>query len=276
MKRLSHSKTMNVRSLAKELLGKEIQELALEDLRTFFLKERKESDVLEFKSYSTEKGQKDPNEHLRAVHKTICAFLNSQGGVLVWGAPIGQKREGEKEKVFVGELTKVEVDLEDDQIADGILQSVSPMPSGFTFKKLGDGTSRIYVFEVKSSPYSPHQIKGAYFARFTAQTHPAPHYLVEALMRRVTFPNIAAYVQLNAVSKEPGKVVVSFIISCVNHSRLQNERNITVTAYTSHGSFPRNNFTPKNIDISSDGKRQLFRTHVTCSTMASIIIYRSM
>ncbi|MBK7295565.1 MAG: ATP-binding protein [Flavobacteriales bacterium] len=239
-------------SLASRVFGKEIHELEYQDLKTFFTQERKESDILEFKSYGTDYKNKSPKEHLSTVRKTICALLNSDGGLLVWGAPVGYKPEGEKEKVFRGDLTAVDSDLGDDQMSDGILQTISPMPPGIRHQKLVEGTNRIYVFEVRKSPYAPHQLNGTYFARFNVQTHPAPHYLVEALTRRVTFPDIAAYLELISVQRTQEKVIVSFIIKCVNHSRLQNEENISVSAMISHGSFPESKF--RNSVVTNGGR----------------------
>lgn len=53
-------------------------------------------------------------------------------------------------------------------------------------------------------------------------------------------------------SKDPRKVIVSFIIKCVNHSRLQNEENISVSAMISHGSFPESKF--RNSVVTNGGR----------------------
>ena len=240
---------MSERSITQQVLGKSIDQLTYTDLVKYFSKPRGENDRIEFKSYVVGKNDKGPKAHLEEVYESLSALLNSEGGLLIWGAPKGEYPPESKEKVFIGQLTDVQCDRDDDQLNSGILDNLSPMPPNIRHRKLTKGSSRAYVFEVPKSPYAPHQLKGTYYARFGAQTRVAPHYLVEALMRRVTFPNIAATIELRSVHRESHGVTISFTIVSTNRSRFQNEREITVTAVASHGSFPRNLGTARNIEI---------------------------
>lgn len=80
-------------------------------------------------------------------------MLNSEGGVLVWGAPKGERVPGRKEKVFKGALTPVAQQYERDQIISTITQSITPMPVGILVQILRTGNKFIYIFEVQPSAY---------------------------------------------------------------------------------------------------------------------------
>ena len=56
-------------------------------------------------------------------------------------------------------------------------------------------------------------------------------------MRRVTFPNIAAYLKKATCQEIDQKILVNLEILIVNHSALQNEENVSLLASTSHGKF---------------------------------------
>src|SRR5690348_16740477 len=90
------------------LFGKPIHQLELDDIMSFFRNEKTETDKLEFKSYTdfessnATKSSRD-KEKLNDIFKSICAFLNSDGGVLIWGTPKGKHVEGSKEEVYCGD-----------------------------------------------------------------------------------------------------------------------------------------------------------------------------
>jgi predicted HTH transcriptional regulator len=80
------------------LFGKNtLTDLKAEDLRRYFSEPKEESDKLEFKSFPLIAGKHDHSgEREKAVLRTICAFLNTEGGILIWGAPKMQKKVGGK------------------------------------------------------------------------------------------------------------------------------------------------------------------------------------
>ena len=180
---------MKTNSHCKRVFGKTIEHLTYTDVARYFIKPRKENETIEFKSYGP-KDSKKPGEHERAVYEGLCAMLNSNGGMIIWGAPEGRKLEGENEKVFVGGLTSVQNDVEPDMLTDRITGRITPVPQNFRHRRLKKGTNQVYVFEVEKSEYGPHQLEGTYFIRLFGQTRKAPNYVVEALMRRVTYPDL--------------------------------------------------------------------------------------
>jgi hypothetical protein len=69
----------------------DIASVTAEDLLNFFSTEKQESDKLEFKSYKDVEGNGTKNQRdkakLDALIQSVCGFLNSDGGLLIWGAP---------------------------------------------------------------------------------------------------------------------------------------------------------------------------------------------
>jgi hypothetical protein len=233
---------MAEKMITDAILGKDIDSMTYADVEKYFAMDRSENIRLEFKAYVDAK-LKGPASHLAGVYESISGMLNSEGGLIIWGAPEGVPVAGSKEKTFKGSLTLVEHNLDEDQMNNAILDNLSPMPPKVRFRKLTEGKGRIYLFEVPRSPYAPHQYKGTYYARFNASTRKAPHYLVEALMRRVKFPNIGVTLELQRINTDKKNyVALELMATCRNYSRLQNERDLVLTAHTSKGSFDPNQF----------------------------------
>jgi Putative DNA-binding domain len=228
---------MSERTITQQALGKRIEKLTPTDLTKYFKTPKKESDRKEFKAYLD--NPKAGEGGIDAVLRTICAFLNSEGGLLIWGAPIGKSPTQGQEKEFHGSLTHVVNDYGDDQLSDMVFDRISPPPQDIRIKKLMHRGHRAYVFEVPRSPYAPHQVKekGAYWFRFNATTKPAPHHFVEALMRKVSYPDIAPYLRRATLQQIEKKIIVSLEILIVNHSTLQNEVDISLFATTTQGQF---------------------------------------
>src|SRR6187399_975460 len=113
-------------SYIQQYFGKAPQDLTYQDVTDFFSIEREESDKIEFKSYHAP-GEND-KEKENGIIRTVCAFLNSSGGLLIWGAPVGQNVAGKTEKVFVGALSPVTRLVEKDYFINRITDSTTPAP----------------------------------------------------------------------------------------------------------------------------------------------------
>ena len=73
--------------LSTQIFGVEsIDQITEEMLIDYFKEEHEETDLLEFKSFYDKK-QGNYKEKESTVLKNICAFLNSSGGIIVWGDP---------------------------------------------------------------------------------------------------------------------------------------------------------------------------------------------
>ena len=88
---------------SEQYFGKDLNDLSYEDIVDFFAVEKEESDKIEFKAFHPDFG--NFNKNLEGVIRGICAFLNSNGGILIWGAPLGQKVD--ERVIFQGALSPV-------------------------------------------------------------------------------------------------------------------------------------------------------------------------
>ncbi|RYF97097.1 MAG: ATP-binding protein, partial [Chitinophagaceae bacterium] len=64
------------------VFGKSLEELSMETLTHFFIIPQGETATLEFKSFSK---QSTFDKNIDGIIKGLCAFLNSDGGILIWG-----------------------------------------------------------------------------------------------------------------------------------------------------------------------------------------------
>ncbi|MES2620744.1 MAG: ATP-binding protein [Bacteroidota bacterium] len=226
-------------SYVKLFFGKsDITELTYSDIGNYFKTEKEESDKIEFKSFEThekDKGGIDAKE--RGVLRSIDAFLNSEGGILIWGAPKGQKIEGKNEKIFKGQLALVEAKYEKDEFVAKITNRITPSPKGIRFHSIEKGGKYIYIFEIPKSEYSPHQFDHAYYMRLDGQTVHAPHHYIEALFKKISFPNIEGYLKIEAHSVIHDKFNLTTQCFFFNQSKFQNDYTLSCNLKCPEGIF---------------------------------------
>lgn len=221
-----------------QVFGKSLDQLTYQDVVDYFVNEQLESTHIEFKSYSLAHG--NFNSNLKGIKRAICGFLNSDGGIVIWGAPEGVADPVTNEKRFQGQLSPLPDYLEKDWLINKISDSISPLPVGIRLQAVQlSATENVYVFEVQNSEYKPHQFENTYFARLDGQTKPAPHYFIEALFRRISYPNIEAHIKFNEIGLQAitNEYYINLTIFLFNFSRLQNEENITYRLMTTTGRF---------------------------------------
>jgi hypothetical protein len=164
-------------SICYSIFQKEITQLSLEDLEAFFSTEQEESSILEFKM-----GDID----LEAIHKEVAAFANTEGGLLIIGAPKETRHPERKHlKICCGALTASKV-RDQDTLIRSIASNISPSPTHIKAKALHIEGGSVYVLEIGQSLNPPHQVSasGVYYIRMERDAKPAPHGLVEALFFR--------------------------------------------------------------------------------------------
>jgi hypothetical protein len=210
------------------IFGKPLAQVTLKDLQDFFKEPRTESDKLEFKSYPNSVATGTAKELEKKVLKTICAFLNSEGGILVWGAPEEKSLAGSTEMICQGELTLNSERHEKDAFISKIANRIIPSPKGVLFHRVGDQGKYVYLFEVPASEYSPHQFENIYYMRMDGQSKPAPHHYIEALFKKVTFPKLEAYLKIEGYQFENTNKHSRLSCSVIfrNLSRFQNDLNL--------------------------------------------------
>lgn len=140
-------------------------EIKLEDIKQFFGAYPHESQHLEFKS-----GDVD----LSKIQKEVCAFLNSDGGLLILGAP----REGDQSAMLVlNHFPDSETLFQ--QITSGIV----PQPSGIKVLQIPGEDGSVFLIDIPESNITPHQMHGSgtYYMRQEAVSRPAMHEEVERM-----------------------------------------------------------------------------------------------
>lgn len=215
-----------MKDYCKQILGKSIRDITIEDLKEFFLEEKEETEILEFKSG---KGDFD-SIFTKNILKTTSAFLNSSGGVLIWGAPEDRPQEKGGPKKCVGELVLLKDRKEKDQVINRISSSISYMPNNIKVERLDSYHGFVYIIEVQESESKPHQYNGQYFIRLDGQSKPAPHYIVDSLFNQIKFADIECDV----------------IIKDYKFDYFSNHHNITLAVY--YFNFSKN-IIAKNVEL---------------------------
>lgn len=214
--------------------NKSIDSITIDDIITFFKDEHSESNRIEFKSY---KPGGNINEKIKPIISSICAFLNSEGGVIIWGAPQGIIPPNKKEKVFIGTPSYVNEHIENDKLINKICDCISPLPTGITARVIGGKDNFIYLFNIQASLIKPHQFDNKYMIRLDGQSRVAPHYYIEAMFRQIKYPDIEGYIKFSDIQivKEGLELTIETII--FNWSPLQNEKNVIILVFSPHGLF---------------------------------------
>jgi hypothetical protein len=216
-----------------QYFGKQPQDLVYQDIIDFFSTEKEESDKIEFKSYHS--AAENDREKENGLIRSICAFLNPSGGLLIWGAPIGQNVAGRNEKVFIGALSPVTRLIEKDYFISRVTDSITPAPNAITLHTLEDNGNYVYLIDISQSEYSPHQFRNTYYMRIDGQTKPAPHHYIEALFKKITFPKLKGYITLNRFYHDGRFFYLEITAMIFNLSRLQNEYRCFYRIVVTHG-----------------------------------------
>jgi len=219
---------------ALNYIGKELHQLDYEDMENFFREPQTESDTLEFKSFVAE----GPLENkYRSIFKSICSFLNSEGGLLIWGAPNGYVPEGRNEKIFKGELSLIDQVIEKDRLINRITDNIIPNPSGLRAQIIEHEENCLCVFEIDKSNYVPHQFGNIYYMRIDGQNRAAPHHYVEALFRQIKYPELEGYIKFNRITRVQNAFRLNITTFIFNWSRLQNETRLSFVINSLCGVF---------------------------------------
>lgn len=205
-------------NFAHNILGDEVNNITLAHLEAYFNERRLESDTLEFKSFPIQANFEELNVK---IMKTICGFLNGSGGLLILGAPMKQT-EGNID-YFHGCLTPVPTQKSIDWFINKICGAITPMPINILINVIQAKTGYVYLFEVHESSYKPHQVAHTYYIRLDGQTKPAPHYIVQALMRQITYPDLRASIRVNRFVDHAGETLSKLAFAIFNFSQLQND-----------------------------------------------------
>lgn len=221
--------------------GKSLDSLKYEDIILFFQEERVESNILEFKSGQSDVKKFDDMLNKKII-RTIASFLNSEGGLLIWGSPREQyvNKAGKNVKIAIGDLEPNLVFNEKDQLINKIIKTISYMPTGVRLKTLRNGDEYIYIFEVDESASRPHQYQNEYLIRIDGQTFPAPHYLVDAMFKQIKHPNIENHIKIVDVYQKATGLFIKLELKLFNFTSSIPGKEISFYARTTVGIFKEN------------------------------------
>lgn len=210
-------------NLSESIFNKDLFELNYSDLEKFFTERKDETLNLEFKSYD-DRGEYSKKEF--AIKKAVCGMLNSEGGIIVWGAPI-EVKDANGNTSAQGALTPFKSKLDKDRLVNILSSSITPLPVGIRIQEVkSQSDSSVFVIECQKSVYKPHQFDNLYFIRLDGQTRIAPHYLISAMMKSVDFPTLRGHVRLRKIESDGNNLLLTFNRLLYNASPYINEINV--------------------------------------------------
>lgn len=171
--------------LSELIFGKKLVEITFDDLQAFFQEEQEETSLLEFKSGGV---------LVDDIYKEVCAFLNTEGGVIIIGAPREEKRKPTPKTditICKGELTPSNFRGKD-WLMTSIVSNISPPPTNIKIQEFHSEEGSYFIVEVPQSMTPPHQSNrdSRYYIRMEREAKPAPHGVVEALFSKRQKPKL--------------------------------------------------------------------------------------
>lgn len=219
---------------SKTIFNKDLYDLEYGDLVTFFATSKEETLNLEFKSYVL---QGDYVRKEDAIKKAVCALLNSEGGIIIWGAPI-EIKDAQGNSSAIGALTAFTSTLDRDRLINIFTSSITPFPIGIRVQVLKNPANEsVFVIEVEKSIERPHQYDNKYFVRLDGQTRIAPHYLISALMKSTDFPILRGHLRLKGIEIHGSDILLHFRKLLINTSAFNNDKNVTMRLAASPGAL---------------------------------------
>jgi hypothetical protein len=180
--------------LVFRLFGKYLDGLTFADIETFFKEPKEESSQVEFKVGLVKQDD---------IHKEVCAFLNTEGGIIIIGTPKeGRSETDGRVKVCQGQLIPVpSSSFESESLMRSIYTNITPMPPKIGVKAISTTEGQVIILVVPQSGTPPHQVnsKGVYYIRLDREAKSAPHGLVEALFQKRYRPELDISVSVRKI-----------------------------------------------------------------------------
>lgn len=196
-------------SYIESFFNKKRNDISISDIEMFFAEPQEETSILEFKSGGVE---------IIDIYKEITAFLNTEGGLLIIGAPRENEKLIGKNKIKIcqGELTYSNFKNKD-WVYQKISSNIVPTPTNLKIEEYITEKGNVFLIEVPQSDHPPHQSSadGKYYIRLEREAKPAPHGIIKALFEKRRIPNLNAEVLWENVNPATDKIFV----------RIKNESN---------------------------------------------------
>jgi hypothetical protein len=203
--------------LAKQIFGIDLFHITKEDLEKYFSIPREETSLLEFKS-----GQIKIN----AIFKEICAFLNTDGGLIIIGSPKERKvaKSGRfPKRICQGSL--IPSDFRDKKWIESLIAAnIVPYPHNLKIHEIRTEQGNFFIIEVPQSKTPPHQFlnDGRYYIRLEKEAKPAPHGIVESLFFKQVKAQLRADIEISKPEDE-GETFNTILITIRNISFVPSE-----------------------------------------------------
>ncbi|GGC94422.1 hypothetical protein GCM10011508_21940 [Flavobacterium lutivivi] len=189
----------------EKIFSKPRIELRLSDIEEYFSSPQEESSVVEFKS-----GEVEIND----IFKEITAFLNTEGGLLIIGAPRETREIRGKNiiKVCQGDLTFSNFKNKD-WLYQRIASNVVPTPTNLKIEEFLTEKGNVFLIDIPQSQTPPHQCSadGKYYLRLERDAKPAPHGIIQALFNKRRVPKLSANITITEIDAKNDKIVINII-----------------------------------------------------------------
>lgn len=212
----------------EKIFGKNRNEITIDDLKEYFSTPQEESSVIEFKSGEVE---------IDSIFKEITAFLNTEGGLLIIGAPRETKITIGKNgiKICKGDLTYSNFKNKD-WLYQKIASNIVPAPTDLKIEEYLTEDGNVFLIDIPQSLNPPHQCSsdGKYYLRLERDAKPAPHGIVQALFNKRRVPSLTAEINIEQIDQNSDKILVcikneshipadkvSFIIDIYNVNKVE-------------------------------------------------------
>ncbi|MXO03506.1 helix-turn-helix domain-containing protein [Flavobacterium sp. HBTb2-11-1] len=219
----------------EKIFRKKRDEVILDDVKDYFSTPQEESSVVEFKS-----GEVEIND----IFKEIAAFLNTEGGLLIIGAPRETKHTIGKNvvKVCQGELIYSNFKNKD-WLYQKIASNIVPTPTDLKIEEFLTEKGNVFLIDISQSLNPPHQCSsdGKYYLRLERDAKPAPHGIVQALFNKRRVPSLNADIKVRDIKNYVDAITitiknessvpaekVSFMIEVYNVENIYSDHKILV------------------------------------------------
>lgn len=188
--------------LTENIFGKNLEEITEKDFKDYFLEEREETSNIEYKS-----GEVEIND----LFKEICAFLNTDGGLIFIGTPREKKITISKKstkRICQGEPVPSNFSSKS-WLMQKIASNISPLPANIKIQEILTENGNYFIVEVPQSQTPPHQCidDGRYYIRLDESARPAPHGIVQELFFKRQKPQIKTKTNLTKYKDYPDNVI---------------------------------------------------------------------
>jgi hypothetical protein len=186
----------------EKIFAKPRNEVKLSDIEEYFSTPQEESSVIEFKS-----GEVEIND----IFKEITAFLNTEGGLLIIGAPRETKKELGKNiiKICEGNLTYSNFKNKD-WLYQKIASNIVPTPFDLKIEEFLTENGNVFLIDIPQSSTPPHQSSsdGKYYLRLERDAKPAPHGIIQALFNKRRVPRLSTDITIKEINHKNDNILI--------------------------------------------------------------------